>query len=398
VGLDLYGPELTTNPQGAFRRLLSGERVHRTTSGIAIVCRYDNCAEILLDDRWSVDPDKINPVTKLLAGLHVGPLPLSKLEPPEHTAVRRLVGSSLTRSVVKDFDDVIGQIADELIERLVFDKRAELMSSFVVPLVVQTLARLLAIPPEYVDEIVRWNRDLSARMEIDSPTQDVASQRELAVRSSRALFARLISKRREERGRDVLSALVAAEIDGRRLNDAELAVNVALLSMATQEPLIGLVGSAIVALLSQPKQVQAAFWENDGAVHVAVEELLRFSSPVQMRPRVATVETFIGDSRFRAGDQILLFFASANRDHRVFVDPDVLDLERRNNPHLAFGLGRHTCIGMHLARRMAALAVSALFRGIPSIRLNRDNHLSVQYERRFAIRRPACVHADWQHR
>jgi cytochrome P450 len=186
-----------------------------------------------------------------------------------------------------------------------------------------------------------------------------------------------------------LSGLSPEPEDGNGLDEQDLAVQLALVAMAAQEPTIGLIAGGIDALARDPEGC-ARLRDDREVDEAAVEELLRLLSPVQMRPRIATRHVVIGGVEFRPGDRVLAFVAAANRDPAMFAAPDELELTRDPNPHLAFGLGRHRCLGNHLVRLQARVALTSFVRRLRVLSLGSGT----TYEHRFAVRLPAEVVLD----
>jgi cytochrome P450 len=393
VLLDPYARDFVADPYPTYRRLLTKGHVHPTTCGIPAVCRYDDCVHILTDHRWSVDPRAVDPVrTLLFTSQEPKSQPIPKLDPPDHTAVRRLMRAPLAPPAVRRLDAVVRRITDELLDGMAGRGSTELMSAFAVPLAVRTIGEMMGVPPEDMADVAAWSREVARKMELDALGPDAADRHEKATASLRGLFAELVADCRREPKSNLLSALVTAQHNGRGLDDSELAINATMLAMAAGEPSISFIGNAIVSLLSHRPEHLQRLRDDPRIEELAIEELVRFNSPLQMRPRAALSETVVGDTTFRAGDQVLVLLAAANRDRREFEDPDALDLTRRRRRHLAFGAGRHFCLGAHLARLEARVAVTSLIRRFPSISLAAD--ALVEYEPRFALRRPARVEVE----
>jgi cytochrome P450 len=364
--------------------MLAETRVHTTTFAISVVCRYQDCVDVLGDPRWSVDSGRVDPVRMLFGASAPETCPVSKLDPPEHTVKRRLMAPSFTPRAVNAIDDVLRSITADALETLPANGRIDLVSAFAVPLSIRTVGRLFGVSQEDAETIACLSRDVSYKMELADlrPRSERSSQLGDATASLRALLA----ADRSRRG-GLLDSIADAEWNGHRLSRADIAANSALFAMAVVVPTVSLVAGAALALLSHP---------TSSGPHIddqCVEELLRLTSPIQMRPRVATTELSIGDHVFRPGDQVIALIAAANRDPRVFIDPDRYDPSRSGQPNLAFGYGRHMCLGAHFARRQALVALDALFRAFPKLAIA-PLERAVEYEPAFAIRRPRRIEVD----
>ena len=183
------------------------------------------------------------------------------------------------------------------------------------------------------------------------------------------LVQRLVRERRETPTSDLVSALANAEVDGERLSDSEIGSFFVLLSVAGNETTRNGITHALAALTANPEQRDAWRGDFEGVAPTAVEEIVRWSSPVTWMRRTVTTDTELGGQPLHAGDKLLLFYASGNRDETVFDRPDAFDVRRSPNPHLGFGgAGPHHCLGAHLARREITVMYRELFRRLPDIR------------------------------
>ena len=295
---------------------------------------------------------------------------LFNLDPPDHTRLRRLLAGSFTAPHVARLRPRITALADELVDRLVDSAvPADLVSSFVLPLTAGTIWEMLDVPARLRPGFQRWAAELREITEPswdpDPTTNPVLINRIDLRRNIQALIAH----RRAEPGDDLVSKLVAARAAGDIHDDPELTLQLTGLVIAGHEPTSNALGLALLAILRQPGRYQE-LRDHPEALPLAVEEILRYHVPTDIGfVRVATQDVELAGARINAGDMLILALESANRDADVFHDPETLDLTRADNPHLAFGHGRHHCLGMPLARLEISTALTVLGRRIPTLRL-----------------------------
>jgi cytochrome P450 len=229
---------------------------------------------------------------------------------------------------------------------------------------------MLGVPPQDRDRFRQWSRDLA-------PTIDPMILPEQITRAAAAIdqfseyFRHLIAERRSEPKKDLLSAMIAAEEHGDTLSIEELIANAMLLLNAGHETTTNLIGNGVLALLRNPAELER-LRADPGLVPSAVEELLRFDSPVQMTGRRAKVDQQVGGAEVAAGQQVIVLIGAANRDPDRFADPDRLDVARSGNDHLSFGGGAHYCLGASLARAEGQIAIAALIARFPRLRLTNE--------------------------
>jgi cytochrome P450 len=255
----------------------------------------------------------------------------------------------------------------------------DLIADFAYPLPVTVIAEMLGVPAADRDTFHRWSDALGRSLDLteDSAVYDRAS---VAAAEFTEYLRTLADRRRTEPGSDLLSALVAVEEAGDHLSEVELYATCALLLIAGHETTINLIGNGALALLQQPEQMHLL--QCDPSLSKgAVEELLRYDSPVQMTSRLILEEMEFGGRHFKRGQQISVMLGAANRDPAAFENPNVLDVTRKRNPHLAFGSGIHYCLGAPLARLEGQVAFETLLRRMPNLQLGaatpiyRDNYL-----------------------
>ena len=291
-------------------------------------------------------------------------------EPPTHTRLRRLVAAGFGRRQVERLRGRVTEIARGL-ARDVRDAAAggstvDLMPLYAEPLPVAVIATLLGVPDEDRGLLRPWSNAIVKLYE-PAPPVDRRRAAETAATEYVGYVRGLIDYRRRHPGEDLLSDLIATrDADGSRLSEDELVATAVLLQMAGHEASVNVVGNGTYALLSHP--AERARLTAD-LVPSAVEELIRYDSPLQLFERTATEPVRIGSVTVEPGQKIAALLGAANRDPAVFADPDRLDLARWPNPHLGFGAGIHFCLGAPLARVELQASLATLLTDLPGLAL-----------------------------
>ncbi len=296
-------------------------------------------------------------------------------EPPAHTRLRRLVAAAFARGHVERLRPRVTALAEGLADGLAEAGRdgaaVDLIAGFAEPLPVQVIAELLGIPDADRSLLRPWSNAIVKMYEYQvSPAQREAA--EAAASEFTAYLRGLVARRRGSPQADLVSSLIAeTDSGGGRLSEDELVTTCTLLLNAGHEASVNVVGNGVLALFGNPGQWQrllAAEAAGRSLVDPAVEELIRFDSPLQLFERTAVSDTVIGEVTVRAGQKIAALLGSANRDPAVFDDPDRLDVGRLDNPHLGFGAGIHFCLGAPLARVELQTSLRVLLRRFPGLR------------------------------
>jgi cytochrome P450 len=274
---------------------------------------------------------------------------------PRHKHLRELVSRAFTPRSVAALEPSVERITHQLLDRVAERGEMDLVADLGTPLPVIVIAELLGIPSADYPRFKRWSDEIAAGTDADvqAPAQGVADQ------ELRAYLAGVIAERRMAPRQDLVSGLVAAEIDGQRLSEDEVIDFCGLLLIAGNVTTTALIGNAVVCLLEHPDQ-HARLREDPALVPSAVEEVLRYRSPVRVSGRVAARDVELAGATIREGQKVLCWLSAANRDEAVFAEPDRFDVARTPNPHLAFGTGIHFCLGAPLARLEARVALRAI--------------------------------------
>ncbi|MFE4665638.1 cytochrome P450 [Streptomyces sp. NPDC056716] len=292
------------------------------------------------------------------------------LEPPDHTRIRRLVSKAFTPRTVERLKPYVERLAGELVDDLVRRGGGDLLAEVAEPLPVAVIAEMLGIPEGERAPLRPWSADICGMYEL-KPSPETA---ERAVRASvefSEYLRELIAERRKEPGEDLISGLIEAHDEGDRLTEQEMISTAVLLLNAGHEATVNATVNGWWALFRNPDQL-AALRADHSLVPSAVEELMRYDTPLQLFERWVLDDIEIDGRLIPRGSELALLFGSANHDPAVFRAPGRLDLTRADNPHISFSAGIHYCIGAPLARIELAASMTALLEKAPTLRLAAD--------------------------
>ena len=366
----LADPRFKANPYPFYARMRAENPVFPVSVPFVgrawIVTRYEDVITVAADERFSRD---VLPKLPWLPGFAIAPMTRHMLsqDPPNHGRLRKLVGQAFTPRRVERLRDRIQAVCDELLEAAPRTRSFDLVGGYALPIPLTVISELLGIP---TPDRRRFHTLVQGTIPIISLSRvlDLPSALPYLWLLTR-YFRRLFAQRRARPGDDLLSALVQAEEAGDRLDEDELLGMAILLLLAGYETTQHLIGSAALALLERPDQ-RARLVSEPGLTNSAIEELLRYTSPVEMTtPRISRENVTLASVTIPRGELAIGVLGSANHDESVFKDPETLDLARDPNPHLAFGRGRHFCLGASLARMEAQIALTTLFARFPGLRL-----------------------------
>lgn len=328
---------------------------------IVSVFRYADAQNILRDpETWSsrfppppgVDPAKIPPRSML------------GQDPPDHTRLRSLVGQAFTPRIIRRLEPRMHAIADELMAAALAAGEVDFVQAMTYPLPVVIIAEIIGVPPAERQQFKAWSDIAVAGLGsglFAPPDMARFAQLQVVLREMGAYFNALAEARRREPREDLLTGLVQAEVEGSKLSHAEMITMLVLLLVAGNETTTTLIGNAVLELLDHPDAL-AQLRAQPGLLPTAVDEVLRFASPVQLDPRRATRRVELRGETIEPGQIVVSWLGSCNRDEDVFAEPERFDITRADNHHMAFGFGPHYCLGANLARLEAQVALGALLR------------------------------------
>ncbi|MFI6698897.1 cytochrome P450 [Streptomyces sp. NPDC050509] len=289
-----------------------------------------------------------------------------ELEPPDHTRIRRLVSKAFTPRTVDQLAPYVRRLARDLVERLVAEGGGDLLTAVAEPLPVAVIAEMLGVPEADRPLLRPWSAAICGMYELNPP-EETARRAVTASLEFSAYLRELIAARREKPGGDLISGLITAHDDGEKLTEAEMVATCALLLNAGHEATVNATVNGWHALFRDPGQL-AALRADRTLLPTAVEELMRYDTPLQLFERWVLDEIEIGTTTVPRGAEVALLFGSANHDPAAFAAPETLDLSRADNPHISFSAGIHYCIGAPLARVELAASLSALLDLAPGLR------------------------------
>ncbi|NDF32197.1 MAG: cytochrome P450 [Acidimicrobiia bacterium] len=286
---------------------------------------------------------------------------------PEHTKRRRLVGAGFTPRRVADHEPFLRRAVNTLIDNVIDDGRCDIVRDIATPLPMLMIGELMGLPSEDNDKLLHWS-DLFA-----TGGEEIRSEVEHAVVEWNDYIMTKVHERRGGDGQDLVSLVVNAEWEGQRLSDIDVMFETMLVLVGGDETTRHVISGGVAALLQHPDQM-ARLRSDPSLLPTAIEEMLRWSTPVRNMNRTATTDVDVNGMRIREGDRVLLLYPSANRDERVFADPHRFDVGRTPNEHVAFGAyGRHHCLGAPLARLELRIMFEELLRRLDHIELDTDH-------------------------
>jgi len=369
-------PEFHADPYPFYRRLREKEPIHQSPMGFWVLTRYEDCVAVLRDQRFGREEFQ-----QMLSSVYGDDsekpqLPRSMLfrDPPDHTRLRALVSKAFTPRMIETMRDHIQEIVDRLLDRVQDTGRMDVMEDLAYPLPVTVICEMLGVPVTDHASIRGWSADIARSLDaIGLPSDQAIVERGRTSRRALAgYFRRLVPERRARPQQDLLSGLIAAEEQGDKLSQDEVIAMCLLLFIAGHETTVNLIGNGTLALLRHPDQMRK-LQADPALIGNAVEELLRYDSPVQRTARITSIDAEVGGQPMPKGTMVITALGAANRDPAQFPDPDVLDVTRKDPRHISFGFGIHFCLGAPLARVEGQLALGTLLRRMPKLALAESN-------------------------
>ena len=362
---NITDPEFLENPFPFYEmgRAMSPMLAPIGEGGLWMAFKYDECLNILKDSvTWSaqggasLEPDA--PLPSMLGS-----------DPPRHTRLRALVSQAFTPRMVEQLEPRLRQIARELLEPALAAGQCDIVETLTYPLPVIAIAEILGVEPEKRSRFKEWSDEVIATLGLNDDDISEATAEEM-----REYFGKLCDDRRAHPREDLISGLVQAEMDGEKLTFDELFQMLILLLVAGNETTTNLIGNTVLEFMAHPEEL-AKVEADRSLIPSALEEVLRYSSPVQATVRRATRDVEMGGKVIPAKEQCIVWLAAANRDPEQFANPLTFDVTRSPNRHLAFGMGIHFCLGAPLARLEAKIAVEELLGRAKNFRRTDDRIL-----------------------
>ncbi|GAA4490190.1 steroid C26-monooxygenase Cyp142 [Rhodococcus olei] len=357
-----YAGELG-DPRSAYGWMRANEPVFRDRNGMAAAASHAAVVDAERDARLFSNAGGIRP--------DVGPLPhMIDMDDPEHLHRRKLVNTGFTRKRVEARIDDLRRICDELIDAVVDKGECDFVRDLAAPLPMAVIGDMLGVRPHEREMFLEWSDDL-VKAQGSNASEEMIAKMMSAYVSFVDFTMRTIRERRSAPTEDLTSVLVHAEIDGRRLGDEEIVAETLLILIGGDETTRHVLSGGMEQLLRHPEQRDKLVADRS-LVPEALEEMLRWVSPVKNMCRTVTRDVDFHGTRLREGEKIMLLFEAANFDESVFEDPELFDVTRNPNPHIAFGFGSHFCLGNQLARLEGRLMFDRLLERIPMMELATD--------------------------
>jgi cytochrome P450 len=381
------------NPYPWYDQLRQHAPVHEMAPGTLLLTRYSDVSAIYRSPDVSSDKrrefaPKLGVASPIFEH-HTTSLVFN--DAPLHTRVRRLMMGALSQRAIARMQDGVEALVSRLLDRMAQNPTADLVDDFATQIPVDVIGNLLDMPLADRTPLRAWSLAILHALE-PAPDADVLAIANTAVTAFAAYLGEIITHRRKHPGDgevDVLTRLIQGEQGGESLTSQELVHNCIFLLNAGHETTANLIGNGMHALLTQHAQRQA-LQQDPSLITTAIEELLRFESPLQLNNRVTTAPMRLGDRTWPAGTFLTLGIGAANRDPEPFDAPNTLNLTRKPNHHLAFGHGGHACAGMNVARLEARIAIPRLLARFPTMALDgtpeRDPRLRFRGFRHLPVR------------
>ncbi len=374
---ELATPEAQANPYPLYARWRARQPMHRAPTGEWFLTRYDDVAAVLADpDRFSNSLTETRLYRERIQRLPVeesdvlfGDFSMVNVDPPDHTRLRRLVSKAFTARAVARLRPRIEEIVAELLDGLEGD--IDLISRFAYPLPVTVICELLGVPAADRDRFQAWNDQMIDNPDVSFEDMEAVRRSQEGMRHLIEYMQNLVAERRRRPQDDLLSRLIAVEEAGDQLTERDLLTTMLLLFIAGHVTTVNLIGNGMLALLTHPDQLRRLRTDLS-LLDSAIEEMLRYDSPVQAITRGVRVDVELGGTVLERGELVMGLVGAANRDPEHFPDPDVFDIGRRDNRHLSFGRGIHFGLGAPLARLEAQVAFPALLQRFPRLELATD--------------------------
>src|SRR5271156_6273956 len=375
----LFSDEILQDPYPTYARLHEEGPLHYVDAGgkwsVWSIFSHAECSSIAKDPRLSAKRAK-----QMFL-----PLPLSRqsefselarmlslwlifMDAPEHTRLRKLLNKGFTAPAIEGLRPQVEAIVDRMLTPLRHGSEVELMREFANPMPVRIISEMLGVPQELHDTFVDWSRAIAVFRGSPDRTVEHARAAQDALIELTDFFRKTVAERRRNKGNDLISLLIDIEEEGEVLTEEELYAQCIALLFAGHETTRNLIGNGMYILLRHPQET-AELREKPEIIRTAVEEILRYESPVQLTARVLKEDVEICGQHIPKKWSVLCMLGAANRDPKRFKDPDRLDLKRLNNQHLAFSAGPHACIGGQLARLEGQVTLLNLVQRFPEMKV-----------------------------
>lgn len=369
---DPRDPKLRKDPYPFYKKLRETDPVYLTPFGYWAVSGYEETASLLRDPRLTSEFHHDKKWTEHRGGWESPVVTSTRkwmlmLDGASHRRIRGLVNPVFSARAILKMRPRIVEILHKILDDMGSGEGIDLIDNLALPVPVTVICGLVGLPVEDRDQCRLWTEAIGHVVD-PALTDETQKKMNTALVEFRAYIGEHLAKRRQEPQDDILSRMLAAEVDGEKLSEDEIVANVLLLFNAGHETSVNLIGNGMLALLRHPDQLQA-LRENPELIEEGIEEFARYDAPVQLVARIATEDIEVGGKHIPAGSKIMLLLGAANRDERRYEDADRLNLSRTDIKPLAFGGGPHYCIGASLGRYEGQLVFNELLRRYSTIAL-----------------------------
>lgn len=375
----LVSDEFLDDPYPLLRQLQEQEPVYWSeTIGGWIVTRYDDIVPTFRDvahfsnyGRFAKTVEYLPPEDRQKLApfeIHYRQKSLLQSDPPDHTRLRALMVKPFNAVSIEAMRPKIIKIVNDVIDSVESRGQMDVIRDLAYPLPFSVLGVIMGLPGDRQEEIKHWADEILLFQGVNRPTVELLERSQAALLAMRSYLKELVDDKRQNPAGDVISQMVRAEAEGNRLTEQELVYTCVTIMGAGHETTTSLIGNGLNTILNHPEQWQK-LRENPSLMTSAIEEMLRYESPVARQPRVIKYDIELGGMNLRKGQVAFQMLNAANRDPDYFTDPDTFNIERQNNKHLAFGMGIHFCLGAGLARTEAQEVFKAIMERLPDIQL-----------------------------
>jgi len=391
VRFNPFLPEFHQNPYPFYHQLRMFDPTHKSFFGAWVLTRYADVRAVLRDSRFRSDevPNQIKDKkryfkdpTSVLTLATITSKWLFFLDPPDHTRLRSLLNKFFSTQWIESMRPLIQSTVDDLLDNVRYQGYMDIIADFSAPLPVIIIANMLGIPSRDHKQLNQWSTMLSRILD---PLLSLETYEEMGkvVIQFKKYLQQLIAERRVRREDDLISRLIIIQEENRSFSEEELLATCMVLFVTGEETVVNLIGNGMAALFQHSQQMEKLI-NTPSLIKNAVDELLRYDSPLQQTARIANCDIRINNKVIRAGEKVLVSLGAANRDPDQFHNPDILDIERINTQHVGFGGGIHNCLGITLARVQAQIAINSLLQQLPLLKLNINR---LEWQEHIALRR-----------